>query len=106
MIIKKLNPETDVDRFIRLRREALDMVPPVFGETPAAFSALSREEVATRLSDDGRGNFVLGATPEGREDLVGMAGLYYERGPRFAHRANVWGFLCRLPFEVRGSGKL
>lgn len=105
MIIRKLHPERDLERFSRLRQEALEMQPPVFLESPEAFSALTPQARSERLADGGYGNFVLGVSLEGQQDLVGMAGLYHEQGARNAHRANVWGVFIRPAYRGQGLGQ-
>lgn len=105
MIIELLRPNHDLACFVKLRSDALQTHPPAFGQSPEEFSLLPEETCKDRLSDNGRGDFVLGARLVGGGDLVGMAGVYHERGKRFAHRANVWGVYVREDHRGQGLGK-
>lgn len=86
----------DAEAFRAIRLEGLE-------RHPAAFSASLTEESARRLSlfaERLEQNVVLGA--EGRNRLIGVAGLHWSDSEKTRHRGTLWGMYVRE--EARGTG--
>jgi ribosomal protein S18 acetylase RimI-like enzyme len=93
--IRRLGPADSGDyRTIRLK--ALETAPEAFGSVHAVEAARPLSDFAERLES----SVVFGAYTAG--DIVGMAGLKQETGPRDSHKGFVWGFYVEP--DMRGQG--
>ncbi len=98
-VVRRLLP-SDAEDYVRLRREALEKEPFAFSSSPAEDRALDPEFVRTSLADPSQA--LLGAFSP---DLVGVAGVYRERGAKSAHKARLWGLYVRASHRRKGLGE-
>ncbi len=94
-MIRQLD-SNDVDIFRALRLEALQREPQCFASTAEDFAALSREDLAKRLTDNAI--FVL----ETNGEPAGMMGLMFHGSGKVRHRV-VLIMVC-LRSQSRGQG--
>ena len=96
----RLLTDADAGEWWRLRLESLQGDPSAFSASAEEHMSLGLEEVKRRLGAEGSDMFVAGAFEDGL--LVGMAGLYREKGLKSRHKARVWGVYV-TPVK-RGAG--
>jgi RimJ/RimL family protein N-acetyltransferase len=91
----------DAQEFHGLRLRGLQESPAAFGASYAEERDMPLQAVVERMQSEGSHTF--GAfTDEGQ--LVGMAGLYRERRPKFRHKAWVVGMYVTPEFRRQGIG--
>lgn len=99
LVIRALGLE-DVDRFMALRREALERAPSAFMSSPEDDRARERGASEVILSPGGR-QAVFGAfAPE----LVGLVGVMREEKRKGAHKAFIWGMYVSEAARGLGAG--
>ncbi len=99
MIDLRFLAASDLDAYWSIRLEALESVPEAFGSSPEEHHALTREEIAVRISFDPSNKFVVGAFVGDR--LVGTAGFFRDKGLKERHKGHIWGvYVAR---EARGK---
>ncbi|MGB8580691.1 MAG: GNAT family N-acetyltransferase [Candidatus Sulfotelmatobacter sp.] len=90
---------SDMEAYRSVRLEALESDPEAFGSSAEEHRALTREEIAQRISFDPSEKFVVGAFVCGR--LVGTAGFFRHKGLKERHKGHIWGvYVAR---EARGK---
>lgn len=92
----------DLDRYRRLRLEALRAEPTAFGssyEIEASARADKYRDRLLGLPD----NFVLGACDG--DQLIGIGGFFRETAPKRQHIGSVWGVYVTAAFRGRGIGR-
>jgi len=101
MEIRVLNAADAAD-FQSLRLEALRQCPTAFTSSYEEERDIPLAQVAQRLAPTPNG-VVLGAFEEGL--LIGMTGIYRERGRKLAHKGVVWGVYVAQAFRKHGVGR-
>ncbi len=100
--IRPLSHHTDVEAFIRLRREGFSQAPLSFAQDPD----IEIDAEATRAEWErtlGRDQFILGYFVG--EQLAGMVGFSRCLPAKRRHRGYVWGFYVGTDFQGRGIGR-
>ncbi|MGA8273544.1 MAG: GNAT family N-acetyltransferase [Candidatus Sulfotelmatobacter sp.] len=90
----------DATTYWNIRLEALVSEPEAFGSSPEEHRALTRDEIARRISSDSAGNFAVGAFAG--ERLIGTAGFFRNKGLKERHTGQAWGVYVTR--EARGKG--
>ncbi len=101
MEIRFLSPD-DAGEWLRLRLEALQCDPEAFSASLEEYQALSIGEVKRRLWSSADA-CVAGAF-EGN-NLIGMAGLYRDQGPKTRHKGRIWGVYVTASKRGQGVGR-
>src|SRR6267154_5152505 len=91
--------ETDAALYRDIRLEALQANPEAFGSSYETEAAQPLNWFSARLADSS----VLAAF-HGAE-LVGIAGLAIQQGPKKAHKGLIWGMYVRRDARVAGIGR-
>jgi ribosomal protein S18 acetylase RimI-like enzyme len=97
-MIRRLTPH-DTEAYIQLRREALTAEPFAFASSPEDDQVQSPdvlEELLTGEEEAIFGCFV--------PQLVGVAGIYRQPGPKSRHKAQLWGVYVTRTQRRRGVG--
>jgi ribosomal protein S18 acetylase RimI-like enzyme len=92
----------DLDRYRRLRLEAIRAEPTAFGSSFESEIAARADKYRDRLTG-ASDNYVLGAFVT--EELVGMIGFVRETAPKRAHVGSVWGLYVAPRWRGRGIGR-
>ena len=92
----------DLDRYRRLRLEALRTEPTAFGSSYEIEASAKADKYRDRLLGSAD-NFVLGACDG--EQLVGIGGFFRETAPKRQHIGSVWGVYVTPSFRGRGIGR-
>jgi ribosomal protein S18 acetylase RimI-like enzyme len=95
----------DVDAFLALRIEAVNLAPSSFAESIEEVQNKSRDDFAQMLESHGRGDFVLGAIA-GERKLVGMVGFYRDAHSKLTHKGYIWGMYVTPTHRRQGLGRL
>lgn len=99
LLVRPLGRE-DVDAWRAIRLEALVDAPEAFGDSYEAAAARPIEQFRETVT----GPFPpFGAFSGGA--LVGAAGFYVMRGPKMAHRGQLWGMYVAPAMRGRGVGR-
>lgn len=95
----------DAADFNNLRLRALKEHPDAFLSTYENESTRPLETVANRLrrSAESSDEFILGAYR--LDELIGMAGLFRDRGEKTRHKATIWGVYVPSEWQGRGVGR-
>ena len=99
----RLLTEHDVDKFVRLRHEALTREPYAFGRGPEDALPWPPESVGARLHAVPEGNFLVGAF-EGVE-MVGQAGFTRHAERKEHHKGSIWGVYVTAAARGQGVAK-
>jgi ribosomal protein S18 acetylase RimI-like enzyme len=99
VVVRRLIP-TDVESFVALRREALEMDPGAFGASPESDMALDPVFIRDALADPQQAIF--GAIESG---LIGIVGVYRNRNLKSAHKIHVWGTYVSPTHRSKGIGR-
>lgn len=114
--VVRLTP-ADVERYIPLRRRMLVSAPWAFSATPEDDEALDVRRLAALLAQEHHATFAIEAESPprpaiARETEVGAhaplaasASLTRAKGPRFGHRARVWGVFVEPEYRGKALGK-
>lgn len=106
----------DAERYTRIRLRMLTQAPWAYARTPDDDPGLDLANLAARLAEPEYAIFAVEeaqvglpsgkppATP--RSELVAVAGIVRMQGPKFAHRAKVWGVFVEPAYRGRGLGRL
>jgi len=92
----------DLDRYRRLRLEALRTEPTAFGSSYEIEASAKADKYRDRLLGSAD-NFVLGACDG--EQLIGIGGFFRETAPKRQHIGSVWGVYVTPSFRGRGIGR-
>ncbi len=99
-MIRALN-ENDVDRFIKIRKDSLQLDPKSFGASPNA--KIDRDKTLQDLKEKNDENFILGYF-EG-EDLVGILGFIRYKNEKTWHKGFIWGVFVYTEHRGKKIGK-
>lgn len=103
---------SDAARYVRIRHRMLTGAPWAFAASPDDDVCLDVEHVSRALAGDQFAILAVAgeaSTPaRGSEaaELVAAAGIGRMRGPKFAHRARLWGVWVEPAHRGRGLGRL
>jgi ribosomal protein S18 acetylase RimI-like enzyme len=106
----------DAERYARLRLRMLTLAPWAFGATPEDDEALDVVHLAAMMAQEHHAAFAIEARsldPDCQTEresadhpvLVASASLTRAKGPKFAHRARIWGVFVEPEYRDRGFGK-
>jgi RimJ/RimL family protein N-acetyltransferase len=101
-ITLRLLETNDLDRYRRLRLEAVRAEPTAFGSSYETEIAARADKYRDRLTGSAE-NYVLGAFTD--DQLAGMVGFVRETAPRRAHVASVWGLYVAPRWRGGGIGR-
>lgn len=99
-MIRSLN-ENDVDIFIKIRKDSLQLDPNSFGSSPNA--EINREKTFKDLIAKNDENFILGYF-EG-DALVGILGFIRYGNEKTRHKGFIWGVFVYDQFRRKKIGK-
>ena len=100
-MIRRLN-ERDLDLFIKIRSDSLQMEPQSFGADP--FAKIDRDQTYRDLKAKNDENFILGYFVEGQ--LVGTVGFIRYKNSKRKHTGFVWGVFVYKEQRSKNIGKL
>ncbi len=92
----------DLDRYRRLRLEALRAEPTAFGSSYEVEASAKADKYRDRLTGSPE-NYVLGAWDG--ERLVGIGGFVRETAPKRQHIGSIWGVYVTPSLRGRGLGR-
>ncbi len=92
----------DLDRYRRLRLEALRTEPTAFGSSYETEASAKADKYRDRMQGSPE-NFVLGACDG--DQLVGIGGFFRETAAKRQHIGSVWGLYVTSAFRGRGIGR-
>jgi ribosomal protein S18 acetylase RimI-like enzyme len=92
----------DLDRYRRLRLEALRAEPTAFGSSYEIEASAKADKYRDRLTGSPE-NYVLGAW-DGTQ-LVGLGGFVRETAPKRAHIGSIWGVYVTPSWRGKGLGR-
>ena len=92
----------DLDRYRRLRLEALRAEPTAFGSSYEVEASAKADKYRDRLTGSPE-NYVLGAWDG--EQLVGIGGFVRETAPKRLHIGSIWGVYVTSSLRGRGLGR-
>lgn len=98
-MIRALVPDEASD-YQRIRREALEEAPFAFASSPSDDRVRSIDFVREALVSADQA--VFGAFMPG---LVGVVGVYRDRGIKESHKAHLWGLYVRPEYRTQGIGR-
>jgi len=99
MVIRHLE-QADIQSFIAIRREALELEPLAFVASPSSDVGLD-EDFLRRAIDRTSSQAVFGIWSD---ELVGFVGAYRYPKEKEAHKAGIWGMYVSPPCRGRGLG--
>lgn len=99
MLVRRLTPE-DAESFMSLRHMALEDAPSAFGSSPEDDRANSIDFVHDAFADPDQA--VFGAFAGA---LVGIVGIYRDRGAKGSHKINIWGLYVSPDARSAGTGR-
>ena len=100
-MVRALN-ENDVDLFIRIRNDSLQLDPKSFGASPNA--KIDRDKTFEDLRTKNEENFILGYFEENR--LVGMLGFLRYQNEKTRHKGFIWGVFVYKEHRGKKIGEL
>ena len=100
-MIRPLGPE-DVDAFIQIRGDSLELFPYAFGSAPGI--EISRNNTLVDLKQKNDENFILGYFDQ-HEELIGIVGCFREKGIKYRHKANIWGMFVYPDYQGKKIGE-
>ena len=92
----------DLDRYRRLRLEALRTEPTAFGSSYEVEASAKADKYRDRLTGSPE-NYVLGAWQG--EQLIGIGGFVRETAPKRQHIGSIWGVYVTQSLRGRGLGR-
>lgn len=92
----------DLDRYRRLRLEALRTEPTAFGSSYEIEASAKADKYRDRLTGSPE-NYVVGAWSA--DQLVGIGGFVRETAPKRQHIGSVWGIYVTPSFRGCGLGR-
>ena len=92
----------DLDRYRRLRLEALRTEPTAFGSSYEIEASAKADKYRDRLTGSAE-NYVLGAWSA--DQLIGIGGFVRETAPKRQHIGSVWGVYVTASFRGHGLGR-
>lgn len=107
----------DAERYARLRLRMLTLAPWAFSATPEDDEALDVPHLAMMFAREHHATFAIEAARSLKTDgqtesesgghpvLVASASLTRATGPKFSHRARVWGVFVEPAYRGRALGK-
>jgi len=100
-MIRSLN-EKDLDVFIKIRKDSLQLDPKSFGSSPNV--KINREKTFNDLKAKNDENFILGYFVE--DKLVGTLGFIRYENEKTRHKGFIWGVFVYDQFRGKKIGKL
>jgi ribosomal protein S18 acetylase RimI-like enzyme len=103
--IRFLTPD-DAAEWSQLRLQALQGDPEAFSSSVEEHQLLTIEDIGRRICSGD--SFVAGAFDTGvfgKDDLVGMAGFFREKGPKLRHKGFIWGVYLAPDYRGKGIGR-
>jgi len=98
-MIRILN-ENDVDHFIKIRKDSLQLDPKSFGAMPNV--KIDREQTIKDLKKKDEENFILGYFEN--EKLVGILGFIRNHNKKIRHKGYIWGVFVYQEFRGKKIG--
>jgi ribosomal protein S18 acetylase RimI-like enzyme len=100
-MIRPLGPE-DLDTFIQIRRDSLELFPYAFGGAPGI--EIDRDKTLFDLKQKNAENFILGYFDQ-QKGLIGIVGCFREKGIKYRHKANIWGMFVYPDYQGKKIGE-
>lgn len=93
--------DEDVDAFIKIRKDSLELDPMSFGANP--FATIYRAKTIKDLKAKNHENFILGWFSD--DVLVGTLGFIRNQNPKTRHKGFIWGVFVYEAYRGQGIGK-